>query len=215
MLSDSIISNIYEILNYVLLFLSTSLTVHNVKNTINLLSFKEGPLTFWEKFYIWALSIGRYIIIITELIVLIGFFLKFKVDNDIANIKTDLNANVEVLKENQAKENEIKIYQKRISTQEAIMNNQSPIYSLLTHTISLIPPTVKVDSLNFHNKGQILIQGSITGTGNVQLNTLQNLADTYRGDKAYVNVAETNVSTNSQENLTNFSITMNVNTLGQ
>jgi hypothetical protein len=60
------------------------------KKEINLLpkeEFEKKPL---GKFLVWALSIGRYIVIFTELIVILAFLSRFKLDRDLA----DLNQSV-------------------------------------------------------------------------------------------------------------------------
>ena len=53
---------------------------------INLLPKTEFELSFWGRFIKWALSSGRYIIILTELVVIIAFMSRFKLDRDVSDI---------------------------------------------------------------------------------------------------------------------------------
>jgi len=55
--------------------------------TINLLSQDEFSQSAIGKVMLWALSIGRYIVVFTELIVILSFLSRFKLDRDL----TDLN----------------------------------------------------------------------------------------------------------------------------
>jgi hypothetical protein len=53
---------------------------------INLLPKTEFELSFWGRFIKWALSTGRYIIILTELVVIIAFMSRFKLDRDASDV---------------------------------------------------------------------------------------------------------------------------------
>jgi len=60
------------------------------QDKINLLPkdpFEEG---FVGKFLKWALSIGRYIVIATELVVILAFLARFKLDRDLTNLNEAL-----------------------------------------------------------------------------------------------------------------------------
>lgn len=57
---------------------------------INLLSggkFEESPV---GKFFKWALTVGRYIVIFTELIVIVSFISRFKLDADLNELNKDI-----------------------------------------------------------------------------------------------------------------------------
>lgn len=53
---------------------------------INLLPKTEFEMSFWGRFIKWALTTGRYIIILTELVVIIAFMSRFKLDRDASDI---------------------------------------------------------------------------------------------------------------------------------
>ena len=59
--------------------------------SVNLLTqddFSSSPI---GKVFLWALSVGRYIVVITELIVILSFLSRFKLDRDL----TDVNEAIE------------------------------------------------------------------------------------------------------------------------
>lgn len=53
---------------------------------INLLPKTEFEMSFWGRFIKWALTTGRYIIILTELVVIIAFMSRFKLDRDASDV---------------------------------------------------------------------------------------------------------------------------------
>ena len=181
-----------------------------MKNTINLLSISAKPLTFWEKFYIWALSIGRYIIIIVELIVLLAFLYKFKVDHDLANLQSDIKANIDVYNSETNNINKITTYQEQMSAQSQAMNNQQVAAPILQHTVSLVPSSISLGSLDLVTNTSIQITGRINGTGTDQLTTIQQLATTFKNDPDYTNVILSNVTTDSTSKVTTFNLTMDL-----
>lgn len=67
------------------------------KKGINLLQESTTPKTFWDKFYIWALSIGRFIIVGTEAIVLVVFIMRFKLDRDVNDIADSILVKASIL----------------------------------------------------------------------------------------------------------------------
>lgn len=48
-------------------------------------------------FLVWALSIGRYIVIFTELIVILSFLSRFKLDRDLTDLNTTIGQQVAVI----------------------------------------------------------------------------------------------------------------------
>ena len=56
------------------------------KKDINLLPREEFEQKTVGRFLIWALTVGRWIVIVTELIVITAFLSRFKLDRDLANL---------------------------------------------------------------------------------------------------------------------------------
>lgn len=177
-----------------------------MKNTINLLSFGEKPLSFWEKFYVWALTIGRYLIIVTELIILVAFLYKFKVDNDISNVQSDLRGNALLAKQNYSQEQAIATYQHQIKAQQLIFADQQKASSTLAHTLGLVTSGITITNFTFDNGVSLSLSGSITGTGNSQLSQIQALANTFKSDRLYNNVTLASVVTNDETKVTTFTL---------
>ena len=53
---------------------------------INLLPVDPFEQGFWGRFLKWGLSVGRYIVIATELVVILAFLSRFKLDRDLSDL---------------------------------------------------------------------------------------------------------------------------------
>lgn len=53
---------------------------------INLLPVDPLEQGFWGRFLKWGLSVGRYIVIATELVVILAFLSRFKLDRDLSDL---------------------------------------------------------------------------------------------------------------------------------
>jgi hypothetical protein len=68
------------------------------KQEINLLPREEFEKKPIGKFLTWALSIGRYIIIFTELIVILAFLSRFKLDRDLSDLNQSIREKQAVIR---------------------------------------------------------------------------------------------------------------------
>ncbi len=74
----------------------------NVKSSINL--FKRRKQSFLEQFMKWALTVGRFVIILTETIALAAFLYRFSLDQELIDLHGKIKekqAIVKLLKENE------------------------------------------------------------------------------------------------------------------
>jgi hypothetical protein len=124
--------------------------------TINLLPPSEFEASFWGKFLQWAVSTGRYIIILTELVVILAFLSRFKLDNDIANLNEQIEGKKSVLIAHQPVENEFRNVQDRLNAAGKIMDGQLKAGVLLDQITSETPGEVKITDLNLSQTGIIV-----------------------------------------------------------
>ena len=117
--------------------------------------FNESPL---GKTLIWALSVGRYIVVFTELVVIISFLSRFSLDRRLTD------ANVQVLKAKTAVEQNFEIegkankLQATLTELRQVVNLPRPeIYLPIIE--STIPEAVKLSQLNLR-PGQVILEGN-------------------------------------------------------
>ena len=118
------------------------------KTTIEFIPQEEWEKTSFGKFLKWLLNVGRWIVIITELIVILAFLSRFKLDRDL----TDLN---EVVKQKQAIvgassdfEKEFRFLQKRLSTIEGLKKSQVEADKILELFSQLTPAGIQLSNFN-------------------------------------------------------------------
>lgn len=116
---------------------------------VNLLPPSEFETSFGGKFLKWAVTSGRYIIIITELIVILAFISRFKLDEDIRKLHEEITGKVNVLDAELPKETEFKQVQNKLAITGQILRTRYPLSSDWKKVISKVPTEVKLDSVTF------------------------------------------------------------------
>jgi Tfp pilus assembly protein PilN len=117
---------------------------------INLLTQDEFSQSAIGKVMLWALSIGRYVVVFTELIVIMSFLSRFKLDRDLTDLNEAINRQKAIILSYGNLENDIRFTQKQL---EIIRANQlhlppSQVLVLLSQTL---PNDVKIDQLSVND----------------------------------------------------------------
>ncbi len=128
------------------------------KKAINLLPKEALEHTPIGKFLKWALTFGRYIVIFTELIVIVAFLFRFKLDRDLINLQTEIKKNqsiIDSLSELEANVNHVHQQLAFIKKEE---NEKINSFSLLEELTKHTPLDVVFSNLNLSQKS-ITIEG--------------------------------------------------------
>jgi len=115
--------------------------------SINLLERDATQNPIWSRLLTWVTTYGRYIMITTELIVLIAFASRFSLDRKLTDLKEDIMQKQEILEVNAPLETEIRTTQQTISKVKALLAEQSKPFTILTSFQALIPPGVYAQTL--------------------------------------------------------------------
>jgi hypothetical protein len=121
------------------------------KGTINLLPKSEFELSFRGRFLKWALSTGRHIIILTELVVIIAFLSRFKLDQDLADLTDEVNGKQEILKHTANTERFFLQVQRRIDITNSLVKTQSKPSLVIDSVANLLPEGMKLISVTIAN----------------------------------------------------------------
>lgn len=65
--------------------------------SLNLLPKDKFSDSVLGKFLIWSLSIGRYLVILTELVVILTFISRFKLDRDLTDLNEKINTQKQII----------------------------------------------------------------------------------------------------------------------
>lgn len=128
------------------------------KNEINLLPQDDFEKQPFGKFLIWAMSAGRWIVIFVELIVLIAFFSRFKLDRDIADLYESIKQKQSIIASNAPFEKEFRLLQKRLAMVETIENSVMSSDKIIDAVAASTPADVALINLKVE-EGNINITG--------------------------------------------------------
>jgi len=115
--------------------------------TINLLTEDKNVNSPWNRIMIWITTYGRYIMITTELIVLIAFASRFSLDRKLTDLKERIMEKQEMLEVNKDLEMEIRRAQDKISAIKLLMQDQSAPVDTLVLIQTLLPTGSYLDVL--------------------------------------------------------------------
>ncbi|GAB4219078.1 MAG: hypothetical protein Fur009_3410 [Candidatus Microgenomates bacterium] len=118
---------------------------------INLLQDKEKP--FLEKVVFFGLNYLRYIIVITQLIVIIVFFYRFQLDQQVIDLREEVDQKKEIIQIVLPLLNETARIDKKTKEIEKILANQSKFKAMLSYIFSLIPESMKLTNVEVKGNG--------------------------------------------------------------
>jgi hypothetical protein len=121
------------------------------KKQINLVLKDEGLKTVSGQVLSWALTYGRYIIIIIQIVVLSVFFLRFKLDRDHADLKEAVTQKQALVQSVSDLEAEIRRIQKLLTDIRGITKNQSTPLKIMNFFEANAPGDTKFSLLNIAN----------------------------------------------------------------
>jgi len=119
---------------------------------INLLQkedFEKRPL---GKFLNWALTVGRWIVVFTELVVILAFLSRFKLDTDLADLQDKIREKQSIVVNSASFEKTFRSAQNRIIQIQSVENNQLGVNKILEEFQRITPSDLIIKSLNFKEK---------------------------------------------------------------
>lgn len=162
--------------------------------TFNLFFSYNAQLPFAEKLYKWVTSVGKYIVIGVELVVLTAFIARFFLDQSLNNLADSVSDNNKAIISYKDREDYFRrIFSKTDST-KSIQNTSDPDFILELKTLySSAPTDIKIESVSYDEKGY-----SVRGSGsNASLQVYKSNLETNVLGGGKINVIEVDVSGSS------------------
>lgn len=125
---------------------------------INLLPKTEFEISFWGRFLKWAISTGRYILILVELVVIIAFLSRFKLDKDLADLADSITGKKAVLVAAYQTEQNFRVTQARINAAGKILGSQTNVRQLTEVVNGYVPPDMILSQATFE-PNQVTVSG--------------------------------------------------------
>jgi hypothetical protein len=95
----------------------------------------------------WALSAGRYIIIFTELIVILSFIARFTLDRQVTDLNSDITKNISLIESYGTLENDFRGIQDKINHIETL-ERENNIVEVFPQLTAVTPDGINLESLN-------------------------------------------------------------------
>lgn len=128
---------------------------------INLLPREDFDLTFAGQFLKWALTYGRYIIIITQIVVLSVFFMRFKLDRDHVDLKEAIDNKATLLQSVSDVEAQIRKIQDRLAQIKTIESDEYIPLNVLKFLEAVTPVDIVYKNIAM-STGGLSLNGSGT-----------------------------------------------------
>ncbi|MBI2405229.1 PilN domain-containing protein [Candidatus Gottesmanbacteria bacterium] len=119
---------------------------------INLLQRMDGERTAVGRITTWAVTYGRYIMIGTEIVVLLAFIARFSLDRKLTDLKEEIGQKQVILVANAPFEQEVKNIQDRLTQAKKVLTDQTKPTDLLTFLQTNLPPDVALISVDYSSK---------------------------------------------------------------
>jgi hypothetical protein len=115
--------------------------------SINLLNQDEFSSSATGKFLLWALSIGRYIVVFTELIVILSFLSRFKLDRDLINLNENIARQKAIILSYDTLELDFRHVQNQLALVKTVRAS-TPAYEILDIFTRIQPNDIKLETLS-------------------------------------------------------------------
>lgn len=122
------------------------------KSSINLIPEEEAKKKARGKFLKWILTWGRYIIIGTEIVLLLILLFRFKLDRDLESLSKDIKTKKERIESFGELEEQTKALQAHLATIKDLEKQSLPSTWMLTSLANLTPQDVIFSSLKVSPK---------------------------------------------------------------
>jgi Tfp pilus assembly protein PilN len=115
----------------------------------------------------WSLSIGRYIVVFTELVVILSFVTRFSLDRQVTDLNNSISQKKAIILSYGNLEEEVRLIQKKTQSYEEV-RQQSNITEVFPELSKVVPPSVLLDDLTIR-PDQVLISGTTLNESNLNV----------------------------------------------
>lgn len=130
--------------------------------SVNLIGEEEMEHTPVGRIVTWAVTYGRYIMIGTEIIVLLAFISRFSLDRKLTDLKEEVSQKQAIIDANHEFETDFRTLQDKLTKVQTLLTAPPTTATALTTIQTLLPTDVHLEGLDITNQRVI---------GNVVANT--------------------------------------------
>jgi len=169
-----------------------------MKYLINL--FPKPKQNISEKVIYFTTHYLKYVLVITQFVAICVFFFRFKVDQEIVDLRDKLHQKESILVATDGLISRIKEIDSKMRHVKDIIQNQNAFRQEYTYLFSTLPQDVKISSLDI-SSGEVSLSG-VAST----INPIRTLNDTLVKDKKYQKVSLLNIEKSNEDFLFNMQL---------
>lgn len=118
------------------------------QQSINLIGEEEMEHTPLGRIVMWAVTYGRYIMIGTEIVVLLAFISRFSLDRKLTDLKEEVSQKQAIIDANRDFETQFLTLQDKLKKIQALLSSPPVTNNALTSIGALIPRDARLENLN-------------------------------------------------------------------
>lgn len=125
---------------------------------VNLL--KKQSITNTPSLFVisWALTVGRWLIIVTELIVILAFVWRLSLDYKSNSLKEEIDDQIGLLSIQEPVEKQYREISNQLSIIEQAKSQQKPVMNIIQELTKSRPPSLALLSISW-SKGDVIVDG--------------------------------------------------------
>ncbi len=127
------------------------------KKTINLLPRDPWEKTWWGEVLEWGLMVGKWIVIVTQLIVMGVFLMRFSLDRRLNDLNKDIGMEVAKIKAYETVENEFRRLQERVKIAKSAIEKRKVVFGILEKVARMTPGDIWLERIEVSPKDLRLV----------------------------------------------------------
>jgi len=135
------------------------------KDSLEFLPREEWEKSAFGKILKWTLTAGRYIVILTELVVIIAFLSRFKFDRELTDLNEEIKQKKSIVEASAQFEKKFRFLQTQLQTIRTLQNQQLQTDRVLVELASLVPVDVLLANLKVTEKEVSLTATALSESG--------------------------------------------------
>ena len=147
----------------------------------------------------WALTVGRLIVILTEIVALSVFVYRFSLDEKLIDLHSAIKQKQSLVSLLKQDEDKYRNLQDRIALTSSLLEKNAKTNKIVLDIVGLTPQGSRIDNLTF-NQDKLTINASI--------NSVSSLTDFINVIKDYPNIKAVNIDTIENKPIGGLSVTV-------
>jgi Tfp pilus assembly protein PilN len=140
-------------------------SARHLPNDIELLAKEDWGKGRLGQILHWILTIGRHIVILTELIVILAFLSRFKLDRDLTDLHDSIKQKQAIIEASASFEKKYRQLQKQVALLDQVTQNRLNPSAFLTHLSHITPLDVYFEEISAKKKSLTLKATALSETG--------------------------------------------------